>query len=157
MKISKLLLWSVIDFLLSHRLLRSSESANLLRLQLLVLSHITPCECYMCSYFRTISCFSLHSHTHFCCNPKHIPFVIAKFFYYIKVCISLLYGRWGVHLTIRTFWVQPNLHHPVFLAIGTLHHKTPIFRFKMFPDNLNSTNSCGTRTIYTRIISTFLC
>nr|DAX08028.1 MAG TPA: hypothetical protein [Bacteriophage sp.] len=42
------------------------SDCSLIRLQLLVLSHITPCECHMCPYYRTISCFSLHSHTHFC-------------------------------------------------------------------------------------------
>ena len=31
----------------------------LLELQLLVLSHILPCELYMCSYYRTISSFSV--------------------------------------------------------------------------------------------------
>lgn len=39
---------------------------SLLRLHLLVLSHVLPCELYARSFFRTVSRLSLQSRTHFC-------------------------------------------------------------------------------------------
>ena len=121
------------------------SDCGLIRLQLLVLSHITPCECHMCPYYRTISCFSLHSHTHFCCFVNIIWYSFLNLpIYSSKVCI--LFGRWGVHLTIRTFWVQPNHHHPARIAISLLFDSIPVFQLKRCYQNSISSYTCGIPT-----------
>ena len=46
------------------------RDCSLLELHLLVLSHISPCELDVCSYFRTISRFWLCRRVHFCFTVK---------------------------------------------------------------------------------------
>lgn len=48
------------------------RDCSLLELHLLVLSHISPCELHVCSYFRTISRFWL-------CRRVHFGFIVIRF------------------------------------------------------------------------------
>ena len=129
------------------------SDCGLIRLHVLVVSHIVPCEYHMSPYYRWISCFSLCGRTHFCFN---ILWNNLFFLLFIK-SMYLQFGRWGVHLTIRAFWTQPNHHHPARLAIVLLCIKLPIFRFKKTTYNMTSSYTCGIPTNHTRIIPTFLC
>jgi hypothetical protein len=95
------------------------RDCGLLRLHLIVLSHMLPCELHMPPYCRWISRFSAQSRAHFC----FIFILFNKVFNFItqfdnwncflKVCC---FGRRGTRLNIRTFWVRPIHRHPVCLA-----------------------------------------
>nr|DAF84024.1 MAG TPA: hypothetical protein [Caudoviricetes sp.] len=53
-------------FSFSTSLLAGCRACRLLRLHLLVLSYMSPCELHARSYSRTISGLFLQSHIHFC-------------------------------------------------------------------------------------------
>ena len=127
----KLLPYSIINFRSVHPALRSFEGRLLLGLYLLVLFHVSPCELYMRSYYRTISRFSLKGRTHFCfCFCQTLSFY--PYSNELSSANSMYnYGRCGVRLRIRTFWVRPTKHRPVSLAIRILLITKPVFQLKI--------------------------
>lgn len=98
---------------------------SLLRLQLLVFSHIVPCECYTPPYFMWISCFSLCGHTHFCLffnqftlniNMHYIWFILFKSMF---ILFAL---KWTTGCTFDHFYLLSRTQSPPFCP--TCYHQT---------------------------------
>jgi hypothetical protein len=88
------------------------RDCGLLELHLLVLSHMSPCELHMCSYFRTISRFLLYRRVHFCF------IVIRNFIPYNKFLIQCFFK-----CTIFNWITRYTFEHPYLLS--TTHSSQP--------------------------------
>lgn len=82
----------------------------------------------MSPYYRWISCFSLCGRTHFCCFVIFFKSYLPKIIWFLsKVCTY--YGRWGAHLTIRTFEYSPII--TILLGLQSPHFLNPSLFFNL--------------------------
>lgn len=114
------------------------RDCSLLRLHILVLSHILPCERYACSYFRTISRLSPQSRTHFCFLRKTI---------YQFVPLLLLLNDEVYVLPFVPFEHNPAI--TILFILQSIHFLHPHLSFDLRwqTQNKDSTCFCGTCTI----------
>ena len=91
---------------------------GLLRLHLLVLSHVLPCELYACSSFRTISRLSLQSRTHFCFIMLNINSL--KHWYYWKLKYVLI----PMNDEVYVWPFMPFEHDPIVAVLPSCYRQT---------------------------------
>lgn len=119
------------------------RDCGLLRLRVLVLSHMLPCELHVCSYFRTISRFFPQSRTRFCFYIHEK--IISKYPFDFTFCFSL-------NDEVCVLPSVPFEYDPVitilFVLLSTCFLRTYLrFRLRYILQNKESTCSCGTCTV----------
>lgn len=105
-------------FPFSTSLLAGCRACGLLRLHILVLSHMLPCELHACPSCRTISRLFPYGRTHFCFLLKYQKYALFD---------ADFSERQGMRMTMRIFWIRPSHRRPAGLAIAPLLKAHPAF------------------------------